>query len=457
MLTEDQIPIDALVIDAGPLIRNDFTTSILNRVGKLYSTPAVIAEIRDAATRSRLETTWLPLLTLRAPKPESIKVVGDFAKKTGDFSVLSVTDLQLLALTYELEVELNAGNWRLKSVPGQKKVNGPIPKAVGGDEEKEGEGLVKVDGEKTEDGGDAEPTIGKDTAAAPTEGSLSQKLGHTHISANQATPMTSTESSGSTEQPSSSPPEPTMNEDSNPPPDTNPTENAPTPTFGSATPPSASASEDSDSEGWITPSNLHKHQSKSSSSSPSPSTNPKASWPIRAALATTDFALQSVTLQMNLHLLSTKTLQRIHTIRSHILRCHACFKLTRDMAKQFCPVCGGPTLQRVSCSTDSKGAFKIYLKCNYQWNNRGNVFSLPKPTHGSANGKGDREVLILREDQKEYEREVARGERRKERDLLDPDYLPGILTGERRDTGGRPKIGYGRRNPNVARKGGKKK
>ena len=127
------------------------------------------------------------------------------------------------------------------------------------------------------------------------------------------------------------------------------------------------------------------------------------------------------------------------------------------MTKQFCPVCGGPTLQRVSCSTDSKGTFKIYLKRNYQWNNRGNVFSLPKPTHGSANGKGDREVLILREDQKEYEREVVRGERRKERDLLDPDYLPGILTGERRDAGGRPRIGYGRRNPNVARKGGNKK
>jgi len=447
MSTEDQVPIDALVIDAGPLIRNDFTTSILNRVGKLYSTPAVIAEIRDAAARSRLETTWLPLLTLRAPKPESIKVVGDFAKKTGDFSVLSVTDLQLLALTYELEVELNGGNWRLKSVPGQKKVNGPVPKVTrGGVEEKEEEEeLGKGDCGKTEDGGDAETAVVKDTPAAPTEDYLSQKLSHTHISTNQTTPMTSTKPSGSTEQASSLPPEPTTNEDSNPPPDTKPTQNAP-------------ASEDSDSEGWITPENLHRHQSKSTSSSPSSSTSPtKTSWPIRAALATTDFALQSVTLQMNLHLLSTKTLQRIHTIRSHILRCHACFKLTRDMAKQFCPVCGGPTLQRVSCSTDSKGTFKLYLKRNYQWNNRGNVFSLPKPTHGSANGKGDKEVLILREDQKEYEREVVRGERRKERDLLDPDYLPGILTGERRDAGGRPRIGYGRRNPNVARKGGKKK
>ncbi|KAG0637447.1 Nin one binding Zn-ribbon like-domain-containing protein [Tuber brumale] len=442
MLPEDQIPIDTLVIDAGPLIRNDFTTSILNRVGKLYSTPAVISEIRDAATRSRLETTWLPLLALRTPKPESVKVVSDFAKKTGDFSVLSVTDLQLLALTYELEVELNGGDWRLKSVPGQKKINGPVPKSVRESEEKkvEEDGAAKYR-EKAEDGGDAETAGANDISAASAEDDLSQKLDNTHILTAKTTPTAPTKASGSTERASPPPPGPIADEDSNPPSSTS----------------TSSEDSDADADDWITPSNLHKHQSKSTTTSPPSSTNStKNSWPIRAALATTDFALQSVTLQMNLHLFSTKTLQRIHTIRSHILRCHACFKLTRDMAKQFCPVCGGPTLQRVSCSADSKGTFKIYLKYSYQWNNRGSVFSLPKPTHGSANGKGGREVLILREDQKEYEREVARGERRKERDLLDPDYLPGILTGERRDAGGRPKIGYGRRNPNVARKGGKK-
>ncbi|RPA96444.1 hypothetical protein L873DRAFT_1694329 [Choiromyces venosus 120613-1] len=401
MPTQDQPPIDALVIDAGPLIRNDFTTSILSRVKKLYSTPAVIAEIRDAATRSRLETTWLPLLTLRAPKPESVKFVSEFAKRTGDFVVLSVTDLQLLALTYELEVELNGGDWRLKRVPGQKGINGPVPEA------EKGEG-------------------GEDTPAASPEEDISQKLDNTHISPEpeQTPPTPPTEAPESTEQTSSSPP---------------------------------LSDSDSDSEDWITPSNLHKHQSKQSTPTPS-SPSPHKAYPIRAALATTDTPLQSLSLQINLHLLSTTTLHPIHQIRTHILRCHACFKLTRDMTKQFCPVCGGPTLQRVSCATDSQGGFKVFLKRNYQWNKRGNVFSLPKPVHGSAHGKGGGEVLILREDQKEYEREVVKGARRKERDLLDPDYLPGILTGERRDGGtGRPRVGYGKRNPNVARKGGKKK
>jgi PIN domain of ribonuclease len=45
-------------------------------------------------------------------------VVIQFAKKTGDYGVLSVTDVHLLALTYELECELNHGDWRLLKEPG---------------------------------------------------------------------------------------------------------------------------------------------------------------------------------------------------------------------------------------------------------------------------------------------------------------------------------------------------
>jgi len=44
--------------------------------------------------------------------------VTEFAKKTGDYGVLSVTDIHLLALTYELECELNHGDWRLFKEPG---------------------------------------------------------------------------------------------------------------------------------------------------------------------------------------------------------------------------------------------------------------------------------------------------------------------------------------------------
>jgi RNA-binding protein NOB1 len=52
--------------------------------------------------------------------------------------------------------------------------------------------------------------------------------------------------------------------------------------------------------------------------------------------------------------------------------------------------------------------------------------------------------LVLAEDQKEYLRAVGAQKREKTRDLMDDDYLPGILTGERGRAGGRAKVGAGK-------------
>jgi len=47
-----------------------------------------------------------------------LTLVTSFAKKTGDYEMLSVADIHILALTYELECELNHGDWRLHKEPG---------------------------------------------------------------------------------------------------------------------------------------------------------------------------------------------------------------------------------------------------------------------------------------------------------------------------------------------------
>jgi RNA-binding protein NOB1 len=120
--------IHTIVLDAGPIIRGDpGVSTLLQQCEQIVSTPAVIAEIRDEATRSRLSTSLLPFLVQRNPKPDSVKTITDFARKTGDLAVLSRVDLQLLALSYELECERNGGDWRLRQAPGQKRTNGPPP------------------------------------------------------------------------------------------------------------------------------------------------------------------------------------------------------------------------------------------------------------------------------------------------------------------------------------------
>ncbi len=98
-----------------------------------------------------------------------------------------------------------------------------------------------------------------------------------------------------------------------------------------------------------------------------------------------------------------------------------------------------------------------------QWNHRGDRFSIPKPISGAANGKtgqgrgggkgGWGKELILAEDQKEYLRATSGRMGKKKNDLMDDDFLPGILTGERARNGSRPKIGAGR-NVNSKRRAG---
>ena len=63
-------------------------------------------EIRDESARLYLASLVNPI-EVRAPSSESMKAVVEFAKKTGDYAVLSVTDMKLIALTHSLEIEVN--------------------------------------------------------------------------------------------------------------------------------------------------------------------------------------------------------------------------------------------------------------------------------------------------------------------------------------------------------------
>ncbi|OJJ08055.1 hypothetical protein ASPVEDRAFT_47255 [Aspergillus versicolor CBS 583.65] len=409
-------PVHTIVLDAGPILKNNPPLStLLAQCEELVITPSVVAEIRDPDARQRVETLYLPFLKQRSPSPKSVALLAEFARKTGDRTVLSRTDIEVLALAYEVECERNGGDWRLRSVPGQKQVNGKPPAKVAETESEQPQEAAKTGG-NTE-----QPAIEQVTENLKTT-SLENKEQENNAETAETEAAETDETKASEQDPEA--------------------ENQ------------AGNEEDGDaSDGgeWITPSNLKKRQARDEAGSTTTAPEPKV---MQVATMTTDFACQNVLLQMNLNLLSTTTLQRIKHLKSFVKRCHACFSITKDMNKQFCPRCGGDTLTRVSCTTDANGQFKMHLKKNMQWNNRGNVFSVPKPVHGSSNGKwkggggkgGWGTELILAEDQKEYSRATAEQNRklRRERDLMDDDYLPGILTGERNKQTGRIRVGAGK-------------
>ncbi|KAF2220701.1 Nin one binding Zn-ribbon like-domain-containing protein [Elsinoe ampelina] len=412
-------PIHTIILDTGPIIRNHPTvSSLLAQSEEIVTVPAIISEIKDAVTRSRVETTLIPFLKLRSPTEDSLKFVTEFARKTGDAAVLSRVDLQIAALAYEVECERNGGDWRLRRVPGQKRVNGSPPKkddestlldAAGMAES--AEPAVEVEKSTTTDGvTDATMT----TASDPTEAS------NVPISV-------------STETATDTPALPVDTEPSAP-----------------EVAPEADDSPSSSDGEWITPSNLTRKRALL----PSTTTTPPPSL-MQAATLTTDNALQNLLLQINLNLI-TPSLSRITQLRSTLLRCHACFLLHRVPDVQFCQRCGKPTLTRVTVTTSSSGEVKVHLKKNMQWSHRGERYSIPKPVHGSANGRikgggkgGWGNGLVLAEDQKEFARNEERRRREEKRGKgiggLDEDYLPGILTGRREGRqGGRVKVGAGR-------------
>ena len=428
MAVLSQKSVHSVVLDSGPIIRNDPSVSaLMAKSEQLFSVSSVISEIKDVDARSRLETALIPFLTIKDPSESSIKIITEFARKTGDLAVLSRTDISVLALAYELECDRNGGDWRLRRTPGQQGINGPVPQRTE---------LLAAEEPKDED----ESTGTQSTQQRPELQKTETLTNSDVISASSELQKgkaqeddisTATHSLTISASSPSKPNTETMKND----------QQITSESFETDT---------SDSEGWITPANLKKHQSRDTSGESLALAEHKT---LQVATITTDFAMQNVLLQMGLNLLST-SMQQVRHIKTYILRCHACFQKTKDMSKQFCPRCGKPTLTRVSCSTNAKGEFQMHLKKNMQWNRRGDRYSMPKPVSGTASGKvgtskkggkgGWGQELILAEDQKEYVRAMQGESRRKEKNLMDEDYLPSILTGERSRAGGRPKIGAGR-------------
>ncbi|KAL7776032.1 hypothetical protein CFE70_006445 [Pyrenophora teres f. teres 0-1] len=579
-----QKAIHSLILDTGPLIKNAVSIStLINTAEELYTTPAILSEIRDEATRSRVQTTLVPFLKIRNPSPASYDAVIAFSKKTGDHAVLSRQDLGILALAYEVHCERNGGDYGLRLVP-----KGEVKRRP---EEVANEGVMEAEKEKEAVSSMSEPVVpAEQTAAAGRKSKTEANNKRKKISseapelaesvdpeadddgweqptgkkvAKRATapkstkfnfePTTEVESapiasqqqddqtspavvdeeeggiaitqeqvqeqiheqvvvqvqdqiheqvqdqiheqleskgqeqlesqvveqaqemveeqvqeqvqeqlqeqageqglidqSASVEVPSAKIHIEQNAELSAEPEQQEQPISIPAHSTTTHTPTTDNSDSDSDSD-WITPENLSLHQAKDGAIQPHISTasNPQ----LDVATMTTDFAMQNVLLQMNLHLLSTN-MQRIKTVNTKVLRCHACFNIVKQMDRQFCPRCGQATLQRVSCSTNAKGDFRIHLAKNYQFNKRGDKYSIPKPIAGTANtkwsagqggGKGGwGRDLILAEDQKEYTKRMETEKRSKARDLMDENYLPGILTGDRGRAGGRVKVGAGK-------------
>ncbi|KAG9125731.1 Nin1 binding protein [Ceratobasidium sp. 392] len=438
-----------LVLDAGPLLSLHPLRGLADRY---VTVPQVIAELKDSRAREHLERLELSAgvkLETLDPDLASLAKVTAFSKKTGDYSVLSFADLRILALTCCLHEQAQ------KELPNKTS--------------------------KPEASHDSSCPLQSSTATSTT-----------------ATTQSPPEFNQSDDHPISSPtstpeaqdvPETSedVDDDEAPEFEREPLDVDATPSQSQVQEPSSSplyddppCDDDGDGE-WITPDNVATHKSRALQMLPSDdskrnSKKAENTPPVHLDVAcmTVDYAMQNVLLQMGLNLVGAEG-RRISTVKSWVLRCHACFKICKDNTKKFCPSCGNATLLRASITTSAPGSdgseptVQVHLKKNFQYKNRGTRYSIPLPKAGAAKGGAGSTNIILREDQVEFQKGLhqesvrqRKEDKRVERALAagkgtgmswdDPDWIPEILTGTRRSTGGLPAIGHGRKNPNEVRR-----
>lgn len=411
-----------LVLDATPLITQHVTT-LQNYAEEFYTTPTVYNEIKDENARNNL-VLWGDKLKRRHPKPESMKRVRDFARMTGDAQVLSENDLHIIALTYELECELNHGDWRLRKFPGEKLVfrknsDGKLERVPAEEETKKEaevvehqEPAVATEKKKRRRGGKRqrekrEAALKEELTqqGAANEEQVAQvmsQLDELKIADGKTTDTKETSETAESNETGET---------------TEKKENKET----AEDQLEEQYDDDDDCGDWITEENLVQEMIKDSGES----TDAGKTTKINVALATGDFAVQNVSLQLGLNLMNTLSGLQIKRVRNYMLRCHACFTMIpipkNGKPKHFCSSCGGNTLLRCAVSVDSKtGELKPHLKANFQWINRGNKYSIASPlskntqkrmgnkgfVHNKSNKQKEYNEPLLTEDQKEYEKAI---------------------------------------------------
>uniref|UniRef100_A0A4X1SHZ5 RNA-binding protein NOB1 n=1 Tax=Sus scrofa TaxID=9823 RepID=A0A4X1SHZ5_PIG len=385
-------------------------------IGKnIYTIRDVVSEIRDKATRRRLAV--LPYeLRFKEPFPEYVRLVTEFSKKTGDYPSLSATDIQVLALTYQLEAEF-VGVSHLKQEPEKVKVSSSsqhpeTPLHISGfhlpSKPKRPQETVEH-GEPARASEDLEFTsfVFWRNPLPDIDRDLQELL----IDGGECVPSEEEKEEDGLEE--------GKDQDS-----------------------------DDDGGGWITPSNIKQIQQELERCSV-----PKD---VRVGCVTTDFAMQNVLLQMGLHVLAVNGML-IREARSYILRCHGCFKTTSDMSRVFCSHCGNKTLKKVSVTVSDDGTLHMHFSRNPKvLNPRGLRYSLPAP-------KGGKYAINphLTEDQRFPQLRLSRKARQKT-DVFAPDYVAGVSPFAENDISSRSAtlqvrdstLGAGRRrlNPNASRK-----
>lgn len=379
-----------LVVDTSAFIQ---AAPLQDIADNILTTQEVIDEV--TSNRQLKKLLVLPYdLVVKDVFPEYVKIISEFAKKTGDYMSLSATDIKVMALTYQLEKE-KVGVQHLKTEPVMQKtmkITGLLKKID--DATKQNESSVTNTHKKPEDQSTDSDVKLEDCSQLEEEEKVIKIVKETVEQMNLLNLKTVTDN-GVGEEKIDNSEELLVQADSSDESD-------------------ESSDEDSDSDGgdWITPGNLQEKKKEMDKGEYFEDKH------VTVACITTDFAMQNVLKQIGLNVAALDG-RLIKQVRTFIFRCTTCFKTTSIMTKVFCPKCGHATLKRVAVSVDEHGNQQIHINARKPLTARGKKFSLPTPRGGQHF-----QYPILTEDQHIKNRKTTRLARAKN-NPLDPDYVAG--------------------------------
>ncbi|KFB42546.1 hypothetical protein ZHAS_00010257 [Anopheles sinensis] len=312
-----------LVVDTSVFIKN---VQLQNIAENCYTVRGVIREIKHDRQLKALAVLPYNLKVL-LPDPEALAKVIAFAKKTGDFASLSLVDLEVIALTYELEARyVGEGHLRTEPKPAVTLANPTETIDLLGTEEiagfykpKQAANSDQPDNEPQDDDSENDEVSAEQLPKPDDHG---EENGEDHNEEEEHEEEDHGEGSSDEEDDGGDDEE-------------------------------DDGGDEEDDEGWITPANIAqvKRGYGMTYSEEVPSV---------VACITADYAIQNVLKQLGLQL-ATMDGYVITETRTYILRCYACFKTTPDATKVFCPRCGNQTLKKVAVSLDANGQQVIHI------------------------------------------------------------------------------------------------
>ena len=239
-------------------------------------------------------------------------LVAAFARKTGDYAVLSATDLRVLALTYQLEFEA-CGMKRIRTEPVRPNVQ-PGNKKPQAAPKRTKHSAKEITGD-FEDDTEQQTADGQDQSIASEE----SQQGNTVLEEDSDDDEEQEDVADNEQQQEDV--EKITEHMQNLTAVEGESSSATTEEASTANVEDGNDDEDDDGE-WITPDNVKKYSRHGTLKAKKKT---RKTLLMQVACTTADYAMQNVLLQMGLNLLSVDGL-RISKVKNWVLRCHACTK-----------------------------------------------------------------------------------------------------------------------------------